>query len=84
VRLEADFRAVSQMGDWVKLSLSIERLGGRSLTLNLRCTGANNELRMSVRQVIVTTSLNGHHAIEIPTDLRIALMRFDGKTLESL
>ena len=84
VRLEADFRAVSQMGDRVKLSLSIERLGVRSLTFNLRCTGANNELRMSVRQVIVTTSLNGHHAIEIPTDFRIALMRFDEKTLESL
>ncbi len=84
VRLEADFKAVSQMGDQVKLSLSLERLGRQSLTLNLRCTGANNELRMSVRQVIVTTSLNGHHAIEIPTDLRIALMRFDEKTLESL
>lgn len=83
VRLEADFRAVSQMGDQVMLSLSVERLGGRSLTLNLCCTGANNELRMSVRQVIVTTSLNGHHAIEIPTDLRVALMRFEENSLIS-
>lgn len=85
VRVEADFRAVSQMGDRVKLSLSIERLGGRSLTLNLRCTGAtDDDLRMSVRQVIVTTSLVGHHAIEIPSDLRIALMRFEENTVANI
>ncbi len=40
VRVEADFRAVSHMGDAVTLSLSVERLGGRSLTLNLHCQGA--------------------------------------------
>ena len=33
VRLEADFRAVSRMGDRVTLGLAVERLGTRSLTL---------------------------------------------------
>jgi 4-hydroxybenzoyl-CoA thioesterase len=30
VRVEADFRAVSRLGDRVALSLGVERLGGRS------------------------------------------------------
>lgn len=75
VRLEADFRAVSRMGDRVELALAVERLGGRSLTLKLRCEGAGGELRMEVRQVLVTTSLVSHQAIDIPVDLRAAIVR---------
>ena len=75
VRLEADFTAVSKMGDWVTLALSVERLGGRSLTLKLQCTGRDNGvLRMSMRQVLVTTSLDTHQSIEIPADLREAIL----------
>lgn len=73
VRLEADFRAVSRMGDRVALTLEVERLGGRSLTLALRCTGAGQEMRMNMRQVLVTTSLETHQAIDIPPDLRSAI-----------
>jgi 4-hydroxybenzoyl-CoA thioesterase len=72
VRLEADFRAISRMGDRVALTLEVERLGGRSLGLALRCT-AGDELRMQMRQVLVTTSLDSHHAIDIPPDLRAAI-----------
>jgi 4-hydroxybenzoyl-CoA thioesterase len=78
VRLEADFRAVSHMGDAVTLSLSVERLGGRSLTLNLHCQGAEGAIRMHMRQVIVTTSLATMHAIDIPSDLRAAIQRACG------
>jgi 4-hydroxybenzoyl-CoA thioesterase len=73
VRLEADFRAVSHMGDAVTLSLAVERLGGRSVTLNLHCQGAEGAIRMHMRQVIVTTSLVTLHAIDIPSDLRAAI-----------
>jgi len=75
VRLEADFRAVSRMGDRIALCLAVERLGGRSLALNLRCEGLEGDLRMSVRQVLVTTSLDTHKAIDIPADLRTAIER---------
>jgi len=75
VRLEADFRAISPMGDRVVLSLAVERLGGRSLTLKLRCAGAGGDTRMDLRQVIVTTSLDTHRAIDIPPDLRAAIAR---------
>ena len=75
VRLEADFRAVSKMGDRVLLTLEVERLGGRSLTLALRCTGPGpeREPRMNMRQVLVTTWLDSHRAIDIPADLRAAI-----------
>ena len=76
VRLEADFKAVSRLGDMVTLSLDVERLGQRSLTLALRCTGqGGDDLRMGLRQVIVTTSLETHRAIDIPADLRSAIER---------
>jgi len=54
--------------------MEVERLGGKSLTLAWRCEAAHSEEpRMSMRQVIVTTSLETHRAIEIPPDLRAAI-----------
>ncbi|MBS0451726.1 MAG: acyl-CoA thioesterase [Proteobacteria bacterium] len=74
VRLEADFRAVSRMGDRVELALSVERLGSRSITLNSRCTSVDDgELRMQMRQVLVCTSLQTHQAVEVPADMREAI-----------
>ena len=75
VRLEADFRAVSRFGDSVTLALEVERLGTRSLTLALQCVGAGEELRMQMRQVLVTTSLETHRAIDVPAALRTAILR---------
>ncbi|MCU4120836.1 acyl-CoA thioesterase [Variovorax sp. N23] len=77
VRLEAEFRAVSRMGDRVWLTLVVKRLGGRSLTLDLRCIGraadGSEELRMRVEQVLVTTSLETHRSVDLPPDLRAAI-----------
>lgn len=73
VHLEAEFFAISRMGDDVTLSLHVERLGTKSLTLLLACTAADGQKRMAVKQTIVTTSLVSHQAIEIPAPLRQAL-----------
>lgn len=73
VHLEADFRAISRMGDDVTLSLEVARLGNKSLNLALACTGRDGQLRMSVKQTVVTTSLQTHAAIPIPEELRLAL-----------
>lgn len=74
VRIEADFHAVSRFGDDVSLRMEVERMGGKSLTLAWQCVAVGNgELRMAMRQVIVTTSLETHRAIEIPADLRAAI-----------
>jgi 4-hydroxybenzoyl-CoA thioesterase len=74
VRLEVDFQAVSRLGDRVRLSLQVVRLGGRSLTLALEITGADG-LRMRMRQVLVTTSLVTHRALDIPSDVRAAIAK---------
>lgn len=73
VRLEADFKAVSRMGDDVALSLEVERLGGKSMTLRLACCGADGGVRMQVLQTVVTTSLASHAAIPVPDELRAAI-----------
>ena len=73
VRLEAEFKAISRMGDDVVLTLECSRLGTKSLTLDLACTGQDGKPRMSVKQTVVTTSLETHAAIPIPNELRSAL-----------
>lgn len=76
VKLEADFRAVSRMGDQVMLGLTVERLGSRSMTLRVRCFDpVDSELRMQMQQVLVTTSLETHRAVAIPDDMRAAILR---------
>lgn len=73
VRLEADFKAISRMGDDVTLSLEATRIGNKSLTLSLACIGQDGSPRMSVTQTVVTTSLETHTAISIPDELLRAL-----------
>ncbi|QCJ68791.1 acyl-CoA thioesterase [Providencia heimbachae] len=73
VHLEAEFKAVSRMGDDVQLELSVERIGRKSITLRQSCIGMNGELRMQVTQTYVTTSLETHQAIAIPDALYHAL-----------
>ncbi|WP_174715172.1 acyl-CoA thioesterase [Vibrio penaeicida] len=76
VHLEADFTAVSQMGDDVYLELEVVRLGTKSFTLEYRCIGQNGDPRMKVQQTLVTTSLETHCSIPIPEELNIAIQYF--------
>jgi 4-hydroxybenzoyl-CoA thioesterase len=78
VSLQCDFTAVSRMGEVVTLGLSVERLGTRSVTLRHGCR-LGDESRMSIRQVLVTTDLDTHRAIDIPPDLRSVIERFTSK-----
>lgn len=74
VRIEADFQAVSRMGDRVNLVLDVERVGEKSITLAWRCIAADTgEVRMAMKQVVVTTSLDTHKAVPVPADLRAAI-----------
>jgi 4-hydroxybenzoyl-CoA thioesterase len=78
VSLQCEFIAVSRMGDDVMLGLTVERVGGKSLSLQIGCR-CGDEQRMRIRQVLVFTSLDTHRAIAIPTDLRSAIERFTSK-----
>lgn len=73
VHLDVDFKAVGKMGENVLLSLDIERIGHKSLALAWKCVGMDGVVRMAARQTIVTTSLDTHHSIAIPDDLRTAI-----------
>lgn len=73
VKLEAEFTAISRMGDDVELVLEVTRLGERSMDLRLSCVGQAGDLRMQVKQKVVTTSLITHKSIPVPDDLRRAL-----------
>lgn len=75
VALQTEFRAVSRHGDAIELGLRLARVGSRSFELALEAR-AGDELRVSIRQTLVTTSLDTHRAIAIPEDLRAALLRF--------
>ena len=72
LRLECDFKAVSKMGDIVKLGLNVERLGNSSMTLNYVCQ-CDNEVRFLAHQVLVFTDLETHRSIPIPDDVRKAI-----------
>ena len=75
VRLEAEFKAISRMGDDVILSLNPIRIGHSSFDLALECKGATDGLRMSAQQTLVTTSLETHRSTQIPPQLRAALVQ---------
>jgi len=75
VSLSCEFTAISRMGDEVLLGLSVERLGQRSIGLQLGCRQGDEE-RFRMRQVLVCTSLESHRAVDVPPDLRNAIGRF--------
>ena len=71
--LSVDFRAPSAFGDTVMLGLSVVRVGGKSIELKVRCTKLDGAARITMRQVLVTTSLATHQSIAIPDDIRLAI-----------
>lgn len=79
VKIESTFTAVSRLGDEVVLGLAVLRLGRASFTLGLDCRGVDEPIgssRVQVRQVIVTTDLDTHRAVEMAFDVRAAVARF--------
>lgn len=76
VHLECDFRAITRMGERVNMGLSIRKLGNRSLTLALDCTGPDGQLRVAAQKVLVFTSLQTHQAISVPFHIRQAMERW--------
>ena len=78
VSLHCDFVAPSFMGDSITFQLHVERVGKRSITLNIACVGADGP-RLQMRQVLVTTSLAEHGSIDIPPDVLEAITRWQSQ-----
>jgi len=76
VHLEVDFKGISHLDDDLVLRTHVERLGRRSITLQHRVFGLQDDLRAQVQQVLVTTSLDTHASIDLPAPLRAAADRY--------
>ena len=79
VRIEADFRAPSRLGDRLDFTLEIARLGRASVTLAIQAR-AVAEIRMDARLTLVWVTPEGR-AAPWPEDMRPRMQAFmDGKT----
>ena len=79
VSLQSEFIAPSRMGETLDFELQVTRLGQKSFTLDVVGRGGA-ERRLRLQQVLVTTTLDGDHAIPIPSDVRAALARYQFPT----
>lgn len=79
VSLQSEFIAPSRMGETLDFELQVTRLGQTSFTLAVVGRGGP-EVRLRLQQVVVTTALDGDHAIPIPPDVRVALARYQSTT----
>lgn len=79
VALQCEFTAPSRMGEHVVLGLAVQRLGTKSVTLDLSCR-CGDELRVKATQVLVTTNLATHRSIAVPGVVRRAIERFQDTT----
>ncbi len=72
VRAECDFVRPSLMGETLTWTLTVERIGNSSITVNIAAALAREE-RLRATLVLVATSLDTHRPIPIPDDLRQAV-----------
>ncbi|OYQ38968.1 hypothetical protein CHU94_16235 [Rhodoferax sp. TH121] len=76
--LQCDFKAPSRMGETIALALRLRKVGKRSLTLDVECTGMETPpvLRWRAQAVIVTTALAHDRSIPIPDDVLQGIARW--------
>ena len=77
VRLEADFRGPSRMGDELDIALSVPRLGSASMHLHYAVT-CGGLPRLDARTVVVHVDLATGKPLPIGADLRERIERFRG------
>ncbi|WP_284162985.1 thioesterase family protein [Frigidibacter sp. SD6-1] len=80
VKIDADFRAPSRLGDRLDFTLDIARLGTSSVTLAIAARG-EGEIRMEARLTLVWVSTQGR-AAPWPEDMRARLQAvMEGQSL---
>ncbi|MEI8325126.1 MAG: thioesterase family protein [Betaproteobacteria bacterium] len=79
VSLQCEFIAPSRMGDRISFELRVQRVGKKSITLDVSCSGADGT-RLRLRQVLVTTSFSDDRAISIPPDIVQAIANWNKHT----
>ncbi|QFT61179.1 1,4-dihydroxy-2-naphthoyl-CoA hydrolase (plasmid) [Sulfitobacter sp. THAF37] len=75
VNAHAEFFSPVRMGDQVEYFVRVSRIGGKSYALELNAMLGDTEALRGLFTT-VTTDLDTHRSVAIPTDLRDALNRF--------
>jgi len=75
VRFEADFRAPALLGDELRFTLAVKRVGQKSVDLD-HTIRRGTTILWQATQILVVTSLDTHQSMTWPDDLRAALVSF--------
>jgi 4-hydroxybenzoyl-CoA thioesterase/acyl-CoA thioester hydrolase len=75
VNAHADFFQPAMMGDVIEVAVHVERVGTSSFVLQLHAFKDEHEA-LRGRFTVVTTDLDAHRSVPIPTDLRDALLAY--------
>jgi 4-hydroxybenzoyl-CoA thioesterase len=76
VHVEADFAAPVRFGDAVRIDVTVEKLGDRSVTLRFRLERIEDGLHVAtIQHVVVLTELASFQAVRLTDDLRTLLTK---------
>jgi 4-hydroxybenzoyl-CoA thioesterase len=73
--VECDFLSPSKIGEVLRFSLAVKRIGTTSLTLAVEAR-AGGEARVRATLVVVLASLEAHRPVPLPPEFRARLERF--------
>ncbi len=76
VHLETDFIAPSELGDVLQAELTVEKIGGASMSIVIRLLGAGNDERVRAKLVLAMMDLRARCAIALPPELRASAALF--------
>ena len=76
VHLDVDFLAPSRMGETLRASLGVWRIGRSSIHLDVRMNGPNGEDRVRGKIVLVLTDRNTSRARTIPDEFHARIARY--------
>ena len=76
VHLDVDYYAPSFLGDILRATLAVTRLGRSSFALEITLNGADGVKRVQGKVVLVLMELGRNRSLAIPDDLRMRMTKF--------
>jgi 4-hydroxybenzoyl-CoA thioesterase len=76
VSITTDFIATSKLGDLLRAELSVQKIGGASITAAIRLLGPDGAERVRATLVLVLMDLRTARATRIPDAMRARIARF--------
>jgi len=73
VRIDGEFKTPLRYGDEIEITMTVSKVGTKSLSLSYKFTNSEGLLCAEVSQVVVAMDLSDHSSIAIPDYIRRAL-----------